>query len=166
MQNSMQIYHYHPTTGVCTGSDIAERDPIGGDPLIPAHATAIRPPKNKKGHVACFDTRAEKWAQRIDLRGTVYDTTSGEPEQWVQPGPLPPTKTQAKPATPFDVYQGDAWVTDTEAKAREEALRALPSIDEQLDAIWMQFNYMRLNGENLVSNADSVLNKILAAKGN
>ena len=47
-------------------------------------------------------------------------------------------------------------------KRREE----YPDIGDQLDAIWKELNNLRMNGENLVSDADSMLGKILAVKKN
>lgn len=47
-----------------------------------------------------------------------------------------------------------------------EQLRAkeYPPIGDQLDAIWKELNYRRLNGETLVQDADDMLGKILAVK--
>ena len=39
-----------------------------------------------------------------------------------------------------------------------------PSIGDQLDALWKELNYRRLNGDNLTSDADAILGKILAVK--
>lgn len=40
----------------------------------------------------------------------------------------------------------------------------IPTVEEQLDAIWMELNYRRLNGETLTQNADDMLGKILKEK--
>lgn len=39
-----------------------------------------------------------------------------------------------------------------------------PELGEQLDAIWKELSYRRLQGENLVSDADNMLGKILSVK--
>lgn len=39
-----------------------------------------------------------------------------------------------------------------------------PALGDQLDAIWKELNARRLNGDNLVSDADEMLGKILAVK--
>ena len=47
---------------------------------------------------------------------------------------------------------------------REDRAAAYPEIGDQLDAIYKQLNYMRLQGTNLVEDADKILNKILQVK--
>ena len=39
-----------------------------------------------------------------------------------------------------------------------------PDIGDQLDALWKELNYRRLNGDNLVQDADDMLGQILAVK--
>lgn len=39
-----------------------------------------------------------------------------------------------------------------------------PDIGDQLDALWKHLNYRRMEGENLVQDADDILNRILAVK--
>lgn len=41
-----------------------------------------------------------------------------------------------------------------------------PPIGDQLDAIWKEFNYRRMQGDALTQDADNVLNSILAVKKN
>jgi len=49
-------------------------------------------------------------------------------------------------------------------EARQQRAAAYPLIGDQLDAIWKQLNSLRLRGENLVLDADVILNEILAVK--
>jgi len=56
-----------------------------------------------------------------------------------------------------------------EKAERNEHVRQLrreeyPDIGGQLDAIWKELNQLRLNGTNLVADADDVLGQILAVK--
>jgi len=46
----------------------------------------------------------------------------------------------------------------------EEVMQGMPSVPDQLDAIWMTLNQMRLNGTDLPSVADKMLGKILSIK--
>lgn len=50
------------------------------------------------------------------------------------------------------------------AKVHTARVKEYPPIGDQLDAIWMQLNSMRLGGTDLVSDADHILGKILAVK--
>lgn len=51
--NPPNVYHYHPRTGVLTGSGFADDNPLDpGNWLIPAHATTDTPPDVPAGHVA------------------------------------------------------------------------------------------------------------------
>ena len=47
---------------------------------------------------------------------------------------------------------------------RQQRLSEYPDIGDQLDAIWKELNQLRLNGTNLVADADDVLGQILAVK--
>jgi hypothetical protein len=46
----MKIYHYHPETGVLLGEGMADESPLEpGVWLIPAYATALKPPESPLG---------------------------------------------------------------------------------------------------------------------
>ena len=47
---------------------------------------------------------------------------------------------------------------------KEKRIAEYPDVGDQLDAIWKEINRQRLSGVNIVSDADSVLGKILAVK--
>jgi len=47
---------------------------------------------------------------------------------------------------------------------RAKRRTAYPPLAEQLDVLWKQFDHMRLNGTNLIQDADDMLGKILAVK--
>ena len=47
---------------------------------------------------------------------------------------------------------------------RDRRRREYPPLDDQLDVVWKQFNQMRLNGEDLIQEADDMLGGILAVK--
>lgn len=68
----MKVYDYHPETGEFTGAEFeAEESPLEpGVFLIPAHATATKPPEAKVGKARVWD--GEKWQQVKDIRGKIY----------------------------------------------------------------------------------------------
>jgi hypothetical protein len=47
---------------------------------------------------------------------------------------------------------------------REKRRREYPNFGDQLDVIWKQFNRMRLDGVDLIQEADDILGSILATK--
>lgn len=49
-------------------------------------------------------------------------------------------------------------------KYKSDRFNEYPEIGDQLDAIWKQFNQYRLSGDPLISEADDLLNQILAVK--
>lgn len=55
----MNIYHFHPITGVFLGQGIADADPLTPDAwLLPAHCTQTAPPVVSAGHFAQFVNNA------------------------------------------------------------------------------------------------------------
>lgn len=65
----MQIYHY-THEGEYIGESAAERDPLGGNLLIPSHATIIEPPAAQDGKTRVFD--GARWVLVMDNRGVWY----------------------------------------------------------------------------------------------
>jgi len=51
-----------------------------------------------------------------------------------------------------------------ETAYKTERAREYPPVGDQLDALWKELNYRRLNGENLTQEADDILGQILAIK--
>lgn len=84
----MKVYHYAPGTGEYTGSSIADPSPLeSGVWLIPAHATAEKPPRVEAGHRPVW--MGEKWELLQDLRGHVVWLADGSAKVIDQLGPLP-----------------------------------------------------------------------------
>lgn len=53
---------------------------------------------------------------------------------------------------------------EREDKYKDMRRNEYPDVGDQLDAIWMELNSRRLNGEKLVQDADNMLGQILAVK--
>jgi hypothetical protein len=64
------------------------------------------------------------------------------------------------------IKKGNSFIAPkkVERDYREVRQEEYPPIGEQLDAIWMELNQRRLNGEALVQDADNMLGKILSVK--
>lgn len=72
------------------------------------------------------------WETVPDHRGkTAWWTTTGKPMLITKMGGLPPHLTLLKPATAFDVWQADHWVTDEQA-FREKQIRDAEQKKQQL----------------------------------
>ena len=79
----MNIYHFHPSTGVFLGQGEADADPLTeGQYLLPAHSTTIAPPSVAIGFFPAFD-------------GVAWQAVA-EPEP--APPPPPPSAAEVKVA--------------------------------------------------------------------
>ncbi|QJT82040.1 tail fiber assembly protein [Kosakonia sp. MUSA4] len=84
---------------------------------IPANAALDAPLSAKTGFAVCRNAAGQAWEYIHDARGeTVYDTASGEQKQITELGNYPATATTLAPATPYDVWNGSAWVIDESAQ--------------------------------------------------
>ena len=108
---SLRIFYYDSSTREYTGwSD--EFINIGVS--MPGHSTDIDPGEEVAGEVAVFDGMA--WAFLPDHRGTVVYSTTDLRESVVDYiGDIRPGFTQLAPVSQFDKWDGDKWLTDSEA---------------------------------------------------
>ena len=110
------VYHYDEETREYTSSSV-EYLALGVG--TPAHSCADAPPEAISGYVVCRTATLNGWEHVPDHRGeTVYSTENGNPVLITQPGDYPADTTTKQPATPWDTWNGEAWVTDTERQAR------------------------------------------------
>lgn len=99
---------------------------------LPAGAYIDEPPADEAGRAII--RVGNKWELVDDHRGeTVFSTENGQPVEVKTLGDYPDNTTPLAPATPFDKWNGDAWVTDeakvkaaniAEAEFRKAQLRA------------------------------------------
>ncbi|MDE1509459.1 tail fiber assembly protein [Serratia nevei] len=84
---------------------------------IPANSCTDAPLKGKTGKSICRKANDSSWEYLADHRGeTVYRTENGEPVEITAPGDYPEGTTTTAPATPYDEWDGEKWVTDTDAQ--------------------------------------------------
>jgi len=113
----MDIYHYDRLTGVLTGQSVADLDPIEGKPLVPAHATATKPPVKKAGHALVFHAAKATWRNVPDNRGKVYSKVDGAEAEHLDLGDLPADKTNIKPLDDLQMWSDDkGWVPDNKKR--------------------------------------------------
>lgn len=106
------VYNYSAQTGEYTGST-DEYLAIGVG--LPAFSTEIQPADFSTGFVAVFTGAA--WEQREDHRGTtVYSTEDRAATVIDYIGAVRDGYVTTAPATQFDTWHDNAWVTDTAAQ--------------------------------------------------
>lgn len=122
-------------------SQSTEYLPVGVS--IPANACADKPLAAKSGYVVCRNSKLNGWEYLADHRGeTVWSTKTGEPIQVTAPGDYPVNTTLYEPATPYDKWNGERWVTDEAAQKTAEVAAAnankavlLKSASEQIEPL-------------------------------
>lgn len=82
---------------------------------IPGFSTLTLAPVAGDGHAVCWS--GSEWKQITDLREkTAYLKDNGSPSVIKTLGDLDDAYTLLKPSTPYDKWDGSAWVTDTDAQ--------------------------------------------------
>ena len=84
---------------------------------IPAYSCLDAPGTHKADYAICRSMDLNSWEYVPDHRGeTVYDTETGEAKEITVPGDYPENTTTLAPLTSYDKWDGEKWVTDTEAQ--------------------------------------------------
>ena len=84
---------------------------------IPAYSCLDAPGTYKAGYAICRSMDLKSWEYVSDHRGEiVYSTETGESKEIKTPGDYPENATTIAPSTPYDKWDGEKWVTDTEAQ--------------------------------------------------
>ncbi|ELL3257287.1 tail fiber assembly protein [Escherichia coli] len=84
---------------------------------IPAYSCLDAPGIHREGYVICRSVDFNSWGYVPDHRGeTVYSTETGESKEITAPGDYPENTTTIAPLSPYDKWDGEKWVTDTEAQ--------------------------------------------------
>lgn len=92
---------------------------------IPANACIEPPPQVESKQSALRSSDNTSWTVSPDFRGdTVYDIYSATPFIVTEIGALPANLTTLSPATEFDKWDGQQWITDTVAQHADEVSKA------------------------------------------
>ncbi|MDT8883177.1 tail fiber assembly protein [Klebsiella aerogenes] len=92
---------------------------------LPAFGYADKPDLPGDGFALVRSADEKQWETIADYRGlTAYSTETGQPEIIAFIGELPDSLTLQAPVTPYDKWDGSAWVTDTEAQHADEVAAA------------------------------------------
>ncbi|EPS5424385.1 TPA: tail fiber assembly protein [Klebsiella michiganensis] len=105
-----RVFHFDMTSREFVGiEDIYVPLGVG----IPALACLDEPPVQNEYQVAVRSDDNSSWSVTDDYRGiTVYDIQTLDSHVITEPGPIPDTVTTSAPSTPYDKWDGSAWVTD------------------------------------------------------
>lgn len=122
-------------------SQSTEYLPVGVS--IPANACTDKPLTAKNGYVVCRNNKLTGWEYQADHRGeTVWNIKTGQPQQVTAPGDYPADTTLYEPATPYDKWNGERWVTDDAAQKTAEVAAAngtkaalIKSASEQIEPL-------------------------------
>lgn len=122
VSGTLTVYSYDAKTGEYNGTN---EEYLASGVGIPANACTVAPPVAEAGNVAVFANGS--WMVIEDHRGeTVYSTTNGRPQLVNLTGDYPAGTTTLTPATDFDKWDGEKWVTDTDEQ-QAEAVQAAES---------------------------------------
>jgi len=109
---TLTVYNFDAFSGEFAGSnDEYLAQGVG----LPANACITAPPVTESGRVAIYQDGA--WTAVADHRGeTVYSVTDGAAVVINVPGDYPTDTTPYKPATVWDKWDGEKWVTDSDGR--------------------------------------------------
>ncbi|EFF8775831.1 tail fiber assembly protein [Escherichia coli] len=110
---------------------------------IPANSCTDAPIAAKDDFAVCRAASLDGWEYVADHRGeTVYDIETGQPVKITAPGDYAVGVTTFVPSTPYDRWNGSAWVTDEDAqksgevKAAEQKKSALLTEAQSAISLW------------------------------
>jgi len=106
----MKIYNYDKKTGEFDFESNAKKDPKeAGKFLIPAYSTNKKPPKKEGVFTQIF--KGDKWILEEKHVGTFYNKETLKPISTTIIGKIPEYLTKLKPATLWDKWEIDKWIT-------------------------------------------------------
>lgn len=111
---TVQVFHFDMTTREFIGTEeVYIHVGVG----LPAFSCLEEPPVQSEYQVAVRSEDNLSWSVTEDYRGiTVYDIQTLASRVITEPGPIPDTVTRSVPLTPYDKWDGSAWVTDADAQ--------------------------------------------------
>lgn len=110
---------------------------------IPSYSCVDAPPESDGGFVPVRTTDGN-WLLQQDLRGTVvYDTSTLSSHVITALGNIPDGYTMEVPLTPFDKWNGSAWVTDVEARHAAEIIAANTKKSELIASVSSEISILQ-----------------------
>ncbi|EGO4198465.1 tail fiber assembly protein, partial [Escherichia coli] len=132
---------------------------------IPAYSCLDAPGTHKAGYAICRSADFNSWEYVPDHRGEiVFSTETGESKEITAPGDYPDNTTTIAPLTPYDKWDGEKWVTDTEAQHSAAVDAAEAQRQSLIDTAMASISLIQLKlqaGRNLTQAETSRLNTVL-----
>ncbi|HAW8058269.1 tail fiber assembly protein [Escherichia coli] len=132
---------------------------------IPACSCLDAPGAHKAGYAICRSVELNSWEYVPDHRGeTVYSTENGRKVTISDIGEYPENTTTIAPLTPYDKWDGEKWVTDTEAQHSAAVEAAEAQRQSLIDAAMASISLIQLKlqaGRKLSQTETTRLNAVL-----
>ncbi|CAB5530655.1 TPA: tail fiber assembly protein [Escherichia coli] len=132
---------------------------------IPACSCLDAPGTHKAGYAICRSVDLNSWEYVPDHRGeVVYSTETGDTKEITVPGDYPENTTTIAPLTPYDKWDGEKWVTDTEAQHSAAVEAAEAQRQSLIDAAMASISLIQLKlqaGRQLTQAETTRLNAVL-----
>ncbi|WP_334368498.1 tail fiber assembly protein [Escherichia coli] len=156
------VYNYNGETMEFTSASL-EYLPVGVG--VPGNSCVDAPISKKDGFAVCRTADLTGWEYVADHRGeTIYSTATGKPVTISQLGEYPEGTTTIAPLTPYDKWDGEKWVTDTEAQYSAAVDAAEIQRQSLIDAAMASISLIQLKlraGRNLTQAETARLNAAL-----
>lgn len=128
----LKLYDFNQVTGEFNGDFYYQIPQWTG---LPAHSTQKEPPTTRKNEVACFDADKDEWVIFPDFRGELAWRVDNQSQVTIETiGAVEFPLTLLKPATKFDKWDGEKWVTDMAAYQDSERQKTDAEIKVRLQA--------------------------------
>ena len=132
---------------------------------IPACSCLDAPGTHKAGYAICRSVDLNSWEYVPDHRGeVVYSTETGDTKEITVPGDYPENTTTIAPLTPYDEWDGEKWVTDTEAQHSAALDAAEAQRQSLINAAMASISLIQLKlqaGRKLMQTENTRLNAVL-----
>ncbi|EHK6309391.1 tail fiber assembly protein [Escherichia coli] len=156
------IYNYNGETREYISSSV-EYLPIGVG--VPANSCIDAPGSKKDGFAIRRNADSTGWEYVADHRGEIiYSTETGESKEITDLGDYPENTTTIAPLTPYDKWDGEKWVTDTEAQHSAAVEAAEAQRQSLIDAAMASISLIQLKlqaGRKLTQAETTRLNAVL-----
>ncbi|MEK9095197.1 tail fiber assembly protein [Escherichia coli] len=132
---------------------------------VPANSCADAPGSKKDGFAIRRNADSTGWEYVADHRGeTVYSTSTGKPMIVSQLGEYTEGTTTNVPSTPYDKWDGQKWVTDTDAQHSAAVGAAEAQRQSLIDTAMASISLIQLKlqaGRKLTETETTRLNAVL-----